>query len=153
MSVAAAQHVGECRQGGGVHSFYFSNAPLAEELSLLPRLANSGAGVDASWHVIPLQSNHSPRRRRLLPLNFPCCCPSDGQHLGAFAWTLPHRRCSLRLSTLALDAGQGLVPGLSPAHMEGDVMDKVEATATVCDFDPISGSIPATKVEITVSCR
>uniref|UniRef100_A0A8C4HEE5 Copine Va n=1 Tax=Dicentrarchus labrax TaxID=13489 RepID=A0A8C4HEE5_DICLA len=25
------------------------------------------------------------------------------------------------------------------------------ATATVCDFDPISGSIPATKVEITVS--
>ncbi|XP_005478193.1 copine Va isoform X1 [Oreochromis niloticus] len=37
--------------------------------------------------------------------------------------------------------------------MEGDVMDKVEATATVRDFDPISGSIPATKVEITVSCR
>uniref|UniRef100_A0A8D0CTW7 Copine Va n=1 Tax=Sander lucioperca TaxID=283035 RepID=A0A8D0CTW7_SANLU len=37
--------------------------------------------------------------------------------------------------------------------MEGDVMDKVEATATVCDFDPISGCIPATKVEITVSCR
>uniref|UniRef100_A0A8C4HEM4 Copine-8 n=1 Tax=Dicentrarchus labrax TaxID=13489 RepID=A0A8C4HEM4_DICLA len=32
-------------------------------------------------------------------------------------------------------------------------MDKLEATATVCDFDPISGSIPATKVEITVSCR
>lgn len=32
-------------------------------------------------------------------------------------------------------------------------MDKVEATATVRDFDPISGSIPATKVEITVSCR
>lgn len=44
--------------------------------------------------------------------------------------------------------------------MEGDVMDKVdkvdkveEATAPVRDFDPISGSIPATKVEITVSCR
>ncbi|XP_062420287.1 copine Va isoform X2 [Pungitius pungitius] len=37
--------------------------------------------------------------------------------------------------------------------MEGDVMDKVEATATVCDFDPNGGSIPATKVEITVSCR
>uniref|UniRef100_A0A673CP17 Copine Va n=1 Tax=Sphaeramia orbicularis TaxID=375764 RepID=A0A673CP17_9TELE len=32
-------------------------------------------------------------------------------------------------------------------------MDKVEATGTVRDFDPISGSIPATKVEITVSCR
>lgn len=32
-------------------------------------------------------------------------------------------------------------------------MDKVEATATVRDFDPISGSLPATKVEITVSCR
>uniref|UniRef100_A0A8D3BB51 Copine Va n=1 Tax=Scophthalmus maximus TaxID=52904 RepID=A0A8D3BB51_SCOMX len=30
-------------------------------------------------------------------------------------------------------------------------MDKVEATAPVRDFDPISGSIPATKVEITVS--
>ncbi|CAL8251641.1 unnamed protein product, partial [Arctogadus glacialis] len=37
--------------------------------------------------------------------------------------------------------------------MEGDVMDKLEAMATVCDFDPITGSIPATKVEITVSCR
>uniref|UniRef100_A0AAQ5ZZS1 Copine-8 n=1 Tax=Amphiprion ocellaris TaxID=80972 RepID=A0AAQ5ZZS1_AMPOC len=37
--------------------------------------------------------------------------------------------------------------------MEGDVMDKVEATGTVHDFDPMSGSIPATKVEITVSCR
>uniref|UniRef100_A0A1A8JYV7 Copine-8 n=1 Tax=Nothobranchius kuhntae TaxID=321403 RepID=A0A1A8JYV7_NOTKU len=37
--------------------------------------------------------------------------------------------------------------------MEGDVMDKVEATAPPCDFDPTSGSIPATKVEITVSCR
>ncbi|XP_055021887.1 copine-5 [Boleophthalmus pectinirostris] len=36
--------------------------------------------------------------------------------------------------------------------MEGDV-DKKEATATVRDFDPISGSIPATKVEISVSCR
>uniref|UniRef100_A0A8C8E1S0 Copine Va n=1 Tax=Oryzias sinensis TaxID=183150 RepID=A0A8C8E1S0_9TELE len=32
-------------------------------------------------------------------------------------------------------------------------MEKVEATATVADFDPDSGSIPATKVEITVSCR
>uniref|UniRef100_A0A674N968 Copine Va n=1 Tax=Takifugu rubripes TaxID=31033 RepID=A0A674N968_TAKRU len=30
-------------------------------------------------------------------------------------------------------------------------MDKVEATTTVRDFDPISGSIPATKLEITVS--
>ncbi|XP_067097002.1 copine Va [Osmerus mordax] len=37
--------------------------------------------------------------------------------------------------------------------MEGDVMDKLEAMAAVCDFDPITGSIPATKVEITVSCR
>ncbi|XP_077571595.1 copine Va isoform X2 [Stigmatopora nigra] len=38
--------------------------------------------------------------------------------------------------------------------MEGDVMDKEETTATtVCDLDPSSGSIPATKVEITVSCR
>ncbi|XP_056897066.1 copine-5 isoform X1 [Takifugu flavidus] len=37
--------------------------------------------------------------------------------------------------------------------MEGDDMDKVEATTTVRDFDPISGSIPATRVEITVSCR
>ncbi|XP_072306181.1 copine Va isoform X2 [Eucyclogobius newberryi] len=36
--------------------------------------------------------------------------------------------------------------------MEGDV-DKDEATATVRDLDPISGSIPATRVEISVSCR
>ena len=47
----------------------------------------------------------------------------------------------------------GSWPGSPARMMEGDVMDKVEAVATVCDFDPISGSIPATKVEITVSCR
>ncbi|XP_042155680.1 copine-8 [Oncorhynchus tshawytscha] len=37
--------------------------------------------------------------------------------------------------------------------MEGDVMDKLDSMAAVCDFDPIAGSVPATKVEITVSCR
>ncbi|XP_041713067.1 copine-8-like isoform X1 [Coregonus clupeaformis] len=37
--------------------------------------------------------------------------------------------------------------------MEGDVMDKLDSMAAVCDFDPIAGKIPATKVEITVSCR
>uniref|UniRef100_A0A8B9LPY8 Copine Va n=1 Tax=Astyanax mexicanus TaxID=7994 RepID=A0A8B9LPY8_ASTMX len=37
--------------------------------------------------------------------------------------------------------------------MEGDVMDKLEDMASVCEFDPITGNIPATKVEITVSCR
>ncbi|KAJ8378216.1 hypothetical protein AAFF_G00245040 [Aldrovandia affinis] len=41
----------------------------------------------------------------------------------------------------------------SRALMEGDVMDKLEDVASVCEFDPITGSIPATKVEITVSCR
>jgi len=37
--------------------------------------------------------------------------------------------------------------------MEGDVMDKLEDMASVGEFDPITGNIPATKVEITVSCR
>ncbi len=37
--------------------------------------------------------------------------------------------------------------------MEGDVMDKLEEMASVCEFDPVTGDIPATKVEITVSCR
>uniref|UniRef100_A0AAR2JMJ7 C2 domain-containing protein n=1 Tax=Pygocentrus nattereri TaxID=42514 RepID=A0AAR2JMJ7_PYGNA len=37
--------------------------------------------------------------------------------------------------------------------MEGDVTDKLEDMATVCEFDPITGNIPATKVEISVSCR
>uniref|UniRef100_A0A6Q2Y3D0 C2 domain-containing protein n=1 Tax=Esox lucius TaxID=8010 RepID=A0A6Q2Y3D0_ESOLU len=37
--------------------------------------------------------------------------------------------------------------------MEGDVMDKLEDMASVYEFDPITGNIPATKVEITVSCR
>lgn len=37
--------------------------------------------------------------------------------------------------------------------MEGDVMDKLEDMASVSEFDPITGNIPATKVEITVSCR
>ncbi|XP_064425236.1 copine-8 isoform X2 [Latimeria chalumnae] len=37
--------------------------------------------------------------------------------------------------------------------MEEDVMDKLDDMASVSDFDPITGSIPATKVEITVSCR
>uniref|UniRef100_A0A671LL07 Copine-5-like n=1 Tax=Sinocyclocheilus anshuiensis TaxID=1608454 RepID=A0A671LL07_9TELE len=31
-------------------------------------------------------------------------------------------------------------------------MDKLEDMASVCEFDPITGDIPATKVEITVSC-
>lgn len=37
--------------------------------------------------------------------------------------------------------------------MEGDVMDKLEDMSSVYDFDPFTGNIPATKVEITVSCR
>ncbi|MED6270383.1 hypothetical protein CHARACLAT_009607, partial [Characodon lateralis] len=36
--------------------------------------------------------------------------------------------------------------------MEGNVMDKLEDMSSVYDFDPITGNIPATKVEITVSC-
>lgn len=42
---------------------------------------------------------------------------------------------------------------MSRAPMEGDVMDKLEDMASVSEFDPITGNIPATKVEITVSCR
>ncbi|XP_038676475.1 copine-8-like isoform X1 [Scyliorhinus canicula] len=34
-----------------------------------------------------------------------------------------------------------------------DAMDKLDDMASVSEFDPIQGSIPATKVEITVSCR
>ncbi|XP_072569379.1 copine-5-like isoform X3 [Paramormyrops kingsleyae] len=37
--------------------------------------------------------------------------------------------------------------------MYGGVMDKSEDMASVCEFDPGTGNIPATKVEITVSCR
>lgn len=37
--------------------------------------------------------------------------------------------------------------------MERDVMDKLDDVSSVYDFDPITGNIPATKVEITVSCR
>ncbi|XP_028849298.1 copine Va isoform X3 [Denticeps clupeoides] len=39
--------------------------------------------------------------------------------------------------------------------MEGDVMDKLgdKDVAPVYEFDPITGNIPATKVEISVSCR
>ncbi|KAJ7332895.1 hypothetical protein JRQ81_015075 [Phrynocephalus forsythii] len=37
--------------------------------------------------------------------------------------------------------------------MEENGMDKLEDMASVRDFDPLTGSIPATKVEITVSCR
>ncbi|XDV52151.1 hypothetical protein PO909_020911, partial [Leuciscus waleckii] len=40
-----------------------------------------------------------------------------------------------------------------PALMEGDIMDKLEDMASVYEFDPLTGNIPATKVEITVSCR
>lgn len=50
----------------------------------------------------------------------------------------------------------GPEPPRDPAMMEmmeGDVMDKVEDVSSVYDFDPITGNIPATKVEITVSCR
>ncbi|KAM7422248.1 hypothetical protein PAMA_010358 [Pampus argenteus] len=41
---------------------------------------------------------------------------------------------------------------LAMEMMEGDVMDKLEDMSSVYDFDPITGNIPATKVEITVSC-
>ncbi|XP_051529352.1 copine-5 isoform X2 [Myxocyprinus asiaticus] len=37
--------------------------------------------------------------------------------------------------------------------MERDIMDKLEDMASVYEFDPLTGNIPATKVEITVSCR
>uniref|UniRef100_A0A8C5FGF2 Copine-8 n=1 Tax=Gadus morhua TaxID=8049 RepID=A0A8C5FGF2_GADMO len=36
---------------------------------------------------------------------------------------------------------------------DGDGMDKPEDMSSVYEFDPITGNIPATKVEITVSCR
>lgn len=39
------------------------------------------------------------------------------------------------------------------ALMEGDIMDKLEDMASVYEFDPLTDNIPATKVEITVSCR
>ncbi|KAG8002720.1 Copine-5 [Nibea albiflora] len=146
-------------QTGGVEftAFTFSNAAQAEELSLC--LQNSGVGADGSWHVIPLQSDQSPHCCSL-PLNFSCCCPSSGQHLGGLSGPYPlllarPLRPSSPPTTLQVQRdsrGSGSWLG-SPARMEGDVMDKVEATATVRDFDPISGSIPATKVEITVSCR
>ncbi|XP_032405454.1 copine-5b isoform X4 [Xiphophorus hellerii] len=42
---------------------------------------------------------------------------------------------------------------LAMEMMEGDVMDKLGDMSSVYDFDPITGNIPATKVEITVSCR
>ncbi|XP_024118483.1 copine-5 isoform X2 [Oryzias melastigma] len=46
-------------------------------------------------------------------------------------------------------------PARSPAMemMEGDVLDKLDDMSSMYDFDPITGTIPATKVEITVSCR
>uniref|UniRef100_A0A3P9HL04 Copine-8 n=1 Tax=Oryzias latipes TaxID=8090 RepID=A0A3P9HL04_ORYLA len=46
-------------------------------------------------------------------------------------------------------------PTRSPAMemMEGDVLDKLDDMSSMYDFDPITGNIPATKVEITVSCR
>lgn len=90
-----------------------------------------------------------------LPLNFPCCFPSNGQHLvGASGHDRLLRSVSppSSLQVHRDSRSSGSLPG-SPARMEGDVMDKLEAMATVRDFDPISGSIPATKVEITVSCR
>lgn len=42
---------------------------------------------------------------------------------------------------------------LAMEMMEGDVTDKLDDMSSVYDFDPITGNIPATKVEITVSCR
>uniref|UniRef100_A0A3Q2XRV7 Copine Vb n=1 Tax=Hippocampus comes TaxID=109280 RepID=A0A3Q2XRV7_HIPCM len=37
--------------------------------------------------------------------------------------------------------------------VEREVMNKMENMSSVYDFDPITGNIPATKVEVTVSCR
>jgi len=144
---------------GGVHCIYFSKLLCLWEHKLILCPKNSRVGVDATWHVIPFLLNQSPHS--CSPhWNFSCCCPSNGQHLGGLSGP--------RSLLLALPLSSGSPPSApqvhkdsrsqrswpgSPARMEGDVMDKVEATAPVCDFDPISGSIPATKVEITVSCR
>lgn len=54
-------------------------------------------------------------------------------------------------SRIAPEPPRALALALAP--MEGDVMDKLEDMASVYEFDPITGNIPATKVEITVSCR
>lgn len=134
---------------GGVCCVYFSKRLRQKKLSL--RLESSSDGGDASWRVSPPQTTHP---QPPAAFNFPCCWPSSGvrprevclDRLGLSA------RCAPVLHPRLSGFRRGSWPG-SAARMEGDVMDKVEATATVCDFDPMSGSIPATKVEITVSCR
>lgn len=128
---------------GGVYCFYFWKRLPQKKLSV----CSSGDG-DASWHVIP------PQLRRLQQSTFHAAGRPADSVCGSCAWTVPAcARCAPVLPPqLALRVQEGSWAGAA-ARMEGDVMDKVEATATVCDFDPMSGSIPATKVEITVSCR
>lgn len=161
------------RRGGVRSSYFFKRSSATEQLSLCAAEQRSTLVAADSAHPglplpLPARTKTRPPRRRSLPVNFPCCFPSDWPHLGA-AVCGPYRLQLARLLRSGSPApshrlqrdsrSAGSWPG-SPARMEGDVMDKVdkvdkveEATATVRDFDPISGSIPATKVEITVSCR
>lgn len=139
-------------QAGGVEFTAFTFLPWQKSAVFAWETAQLALMRPGMWFHCSQISRRSP------PLNFPCCFPSNGQHLGGVPG--PYRLARLLRSvsppsTLRVyrdSRSSGSSPG-SPARMEGDDMDKVEATATVCDFDPISGSIPATKVEITVSCR
>lgn len=158
----AAPHVRECRQEGWSSQLLLFKRCSGKRAHSLPGKQRSGR-----WCVLACDPTLVKSVASLLqpPNKLSMLLPVQWTALRRFVWTVSataRSSAALRLSAVgsppsALQVqrdsrGSGSWPG-SPAHMEGDVMDKVEATATVCDFDPISGCIPATKVEITVSCR
>lgn len=93
---------------GGVHSFYFSNAALVEELILCQ--GNSGVGADASWRVIPLLVKSIPSSLQP-PVKLSMLLPVQ--------WTVPRRfirtvsaparsPAALRLSAVGSPGSEGL---------------------------------------------
>lgn len=104
----AAQHVGYADRRGGVHSFYFSNAALAEELILC--LVNSGVGADASWHVI-LYFSQINRLTAAASIKLSMLLPAQWTALRRFVWTVsaPARLpAALRLSTVNSPGSEAL---------------------------------------------
>ena len=65
----------------------------------------------------------------------------------------PARLIGARLSDARISPEPPPPPARTMELTDGDGMDKPEDMSLVYEFDPITGNIPATKVEITVSCR
>ncbi|KAI5610091.1 hypothetical protein C0J50_5444 [Silurus asotus] len=130
-----AEQVGKREKGGGVGLLHFPSAPVClTELSARVRtFAFLCALQQPSLYISPPGIVKAHRGSPLIRS------------------PLSTRSLLVRLQALAFKVELREAASF-PAPMEGDGMEKLERMASVCEFDPITGNIPATKVEISVSC-